>query len=167
MADEKKTEEKSTEEKKKRKLPSIKLLIIIFVLLAGFSVGGYFAYNKFLKKKPPEVAEEQTPAEQPAAMKGVSVGMESFLVNLADPLGRRYLKLTLEVELADAKAVEMFEMSRPKLRDAILLLLSSKTYDSLSSEADKLQLKMEIVERMNQVLGGSVLQVYYTEFVVQ
>jgi flagellar FliL protein len=56
----------------------------------------------------------------------------------------------------------------PKVRDAINLLLSSKTYADLATMESKILLKNEIVERLNQILGGSkVTRVYFTEIVIQ
>ena len=55
-----------------------------------------------------------------------------------------------------------------QIKDALLLLLSSKTYADLASIANKLALKTEIVSRMNQVMNDAfITQVYFTEFVIQ
>ena len=96
------------------------------------------------------------------------VSLPTFVVNLADPLGRRYLKLTVDVEMRDIDAAEKLSKNEPKVRDAIILLLSSKTFADLSSIENKMALKDDIVKRLNQIVGGSnVLRVYFTEMVVQ
>ena len=60
------------------------------------------------------------------------------------------------------------EDSMPKVKDALLLLLSSKTYDDLATLENKILLKKEIVERLTLVLGEQkVLRVYITEIVIQ
>ncbi len=88
-----------------------------------------------------------------------------FLVNLADPLGRRYLKLGLEVEVRDPEAQAALSKYEAKIKDTLLLLLSSKTYDSLSTMKAKVELKQEVVDRLNQIVGkGSILRVYITEW---
>jgi flagellar FliL protein len=94
--------------------------------------------------------------------------MPTFVVNLADPLGRRYLKLGLDVEVRDEQAQTELEMAQPKVKDKLLLLLSSKTYQDLASLQSKLELKEEIVQRINQVIGkNKVMNVYITEMVIQ
>jgi flagellar FliL protein len=149
--------------------------IILLILLAALIGGGWFAYKKFFSDKPPpeEQAEQQQEQEEvkgpaPSMNKGVQVQLPEFLVNLADPLGRRYLKLNIAVEVKNEKAAAALENNEAKVKDAILLLLSSKTYQDLSTLESKIELKKEIVERLNQILGGSkVLQVYFTEMVIQ
>ena len=104
----------------------------------------------------------------PESLEGQIIPLPLFLVNLADPLGRRYLKLGIEVEVRDPEAVEGLTKYDAKIKDSLLLLLSSKTLDQLSSMKSKLELKLEIADRLNQILGtGSVLRVYITEMVIQ
>ena len=56
----------------------------------------------------------------------------------------------------------------PKVKDTLLLLLSSKSFEEISSMDRKIELKNQIVERLNQIVGkGKVRNVYFTEFVVQ
>jgi flagellar protein FliL len=100
--------------------------------------------------------------------KSTIVTLPPFVVNLADPMGRRYLKLTMDVELKDAGAVADFNGALPKVRDAVILLLSSKTFADLASMESKLQLKSDLADRLNQAVGeGKVLRVYFSELVVQ
>ncbi|WP_419785775.1 flagellar basal body-associated FliL family protein [Pseudodesulfovibrio sp.] len=145
------------------------IIILVVVILLG--VGGWFGYKMFLAPKDDATAEQaaDAPAEVPADLQqGQMVPLPVFLVNLADPLGRRYLKLGMEVEVRDEKVSGALTTEQPKIKDALLLLLSSKTYDSLSTMADKVQLKQEVVDRLNQILGkGAILRVYITEMVIQ
>ncbi len=156
--------------KKSGKLKWIILLLILLLLLGG---GGFVAWKFFLDK--PDTESPQAQTEQSAGSGGeVSpkdaqvVSLPTFLVNLADPLGRRYIKLTLDVELVNPAAGAQLEGAMPRVRDAIILLLSSKSYADLAPLENKLLLKNEIVTRLNQVLGGSkVLRVYFTDMVIQ
>jgi flagellar FliL protein len=146
--------------------------IIIAVALIALGVGGYFGYTMFLA--PPDEAQtaEQDGAggqgEPLESLEGQLVPLPTFLVNLADPLGRRYLKLGVEVEVRDEKAQEALLKNEARIKDTLLLLLSSKTYDSLSTMKAKVELKQEIADRLNQIIGkGSILRVYITEMVIQ
>ena len=57
---------------------------------------------------------------------------------------------------------------KPLINDSVLILLSSKTYNELGTVEGKIQLKQELIMRMNQVLGGPMVKkIYFTEFVVQ
>ena len=158
------------EEKKPRSKKKLLLLVLIgVVVLGGLGGGGWFAYNKFFKKAPPAAegqapgAEGQAPADQ-----SQMVTLPTFLVNLADPLGRRYLKMTLDVEVPDKIVADELNKLMPKVRDSILLLLSSKSYADLSTMESKILLKNEIVDRLNQNMGGAkISRVYITELVIQ
>ncbi|MBN2139999.1 MAG: flagellar basal body-associated FliL family protein [Desulfovibrionaceae bacterium] len=164
----------SPEGEQKKKKKGLLKWIIIGVLLAALAGGGWFAYLKFFAKSPDEAAGPSTAPGQAEAVKpkadveGVIVTLPSFLVNLADPLGRRYLKLGLDVEVKDNDARKELDRAQAKIKDKMLLLLSSKTYEGLSTVEDKIKLKQEIVDRLNQVVGnGKVLRVYITEMVIQ
>lgn len=147
--------------------------IIILVVLILLGVGGYFGYTMFFAGDDAATEEmaEGEGGDQQADMEtldGQLVPLPVFLVNLSDPLGRRYLKLGLEVEVRDPEAMAALTMKEAKIKDSLLLLLSSKTYDGLSTMKAKLELKQEIVDRLNQILGsGTVLRVYITEMVIQ
>ncbi len=157
------------QEKKKSKL---KWIIVLLLLVVVLGAGGFAAW-KFFLSAPEDPAGQQLPLDAGAAGE-VSpkdarvVTLPTFLVNLADPLGRRYIKLTLDVEVVSPAAAAELESSQAKVRDAIILLLSSKSYVDLAPLENKILLKNEIVTRLNQILGGSkVVRVYFTELVIQ
>ena len=94
--------------------------------------------------------------------------MEPFLVNLADTRELRYLKTTLHVESNQEKLNEEYEKRLPQLRDAILTILSSKSYNEVINSEGKTALREEIKGKMNQLLVSvKVHNIYFTEFVVQ
>uniref|UniRef100_I2PXB4 Flagellar protein FliL n=1 Tax=Desulfovibrio sp. U5L TaxID=596152 RepID=I2PXB4_9BACT len=166
--------------------------IILVVLLLVLGGGGYFAYLKFFAAKP-AVTDAAAPAEgQPApeekkaeAGHGEAKGGEAkgghggkdkapsnnvalppFVVNLADPNARRYLKIVLDVEMTGNP--ELLEANQAKIRDSLLMLLSSKTSQDLGTLEGKILLRKEIVDRLNQALGqAKVARVYFTDFVIQ
>lgn len=95
-----------------------------------------------------------------------NVSLPPFVVNLADPNARRYLKLVIDVEMTGEP--ELLETNKAKVRDALLLLLSSKTSQDLLSMDGKILLRKEIVDRINQALGKArVARIYFTDFVIQ
>ncbi|MBG0791489.1 MAG: flagellar basal body-associated FliL family protein [Desulfovibrionaceae bacterium] len=165
-------DEEITREEGKKKGGLLKW-IIIAVALVALGVGGYFGYTMFFASSDEDVAGEAAPQDGAGGealedLEGQLVPLPLFLVNLADPLGRRYLKLGVEVEVRDEDAAADLDKYQAKVKDALLLLLSSKTYDSLSTMKAKVELKQEIADRLNQIIGnGAVLRVYITEMVIQ
>ena len=154
-----------------QKKSSLKLIIIGLVILLVLAGGGLAAWKFLLAPGGGDGASAGGAAEVPVgATSGnlVSVSVPPFLVNLADPLGRRYIKLTLELEVPNAKIGQDIESKMPRVRDTINLLLSSKTYSDLASYESKILLKNEIMERVNQSLGGvRVVRVNFLELVIQ
>lgn len=164
-------EEKELQQEEPKKKKGFLKWIILAVLLLALAGGGYFAYMKFLAP-PPDQAEQSGESGGDEAMEtaedGIMVTLPVMVVNLADPLGRRYLKLGLEVEVINEDAQMELDNAMPKVKDKLILLLSSKTFDQLSSMQAKMDLKNEIVNRLNQIVGkNKVLNVYITEMVVQ
>jgi flagellar protein FliL len=177
---------------KKSKKKLIIIAGISVLLLAVLGAGGYFGYKWWMGKKAQAGGDNAT--EQVAGAgghgekkaeaggsgdkkdeKGAPAGdgtelvsIPPFLVNLADPQGRRYLKLALDIEVKDKATADLLNKSMPKIKDSLLLLLSSKTYEDLASLENKILLKKEIVERLTLVLGEQkVSRVYITEIVIQ
>lgn len=160
--------EEEQQEAPKKKKGLIKWILLALLIL-GLAGGGYFAYVTFFAAPSDEKAGEAA-APSPESVKGYKdlVTLSTFVVNLADPLGRRYLKLGMDVEVVDLKTVNELKQNESRVRDAVILLLSSKTYNEIGTTEGQILLRKEIVERLNQVLGGpKVLRVYFTEMVVQ
>jgi flagellar FliL protein len=137
-----------------------KLFILLGGLILILGVGGYLGYTMFFQEK----GEKQTQKEKKG--KVVLVALDPFILNLADP--GRHLKVSLQLELMDEKEEPKVKERVPKLRDIIILLLSSKTMDSVSSPEGKFQLKDEILLRINQAMEKEMFRnIYFTDFVMQ
>ncbi|MFN7904858.1 MAG: flagellar basal body-associated protein FliL [Pseudobdellovibrionaceae bacterium] len=55
---------------------------------------------------------------------------------------------------------------KSQVRDIIIILLSSKTYDEVSNREGKESLRNEIKEQLNSFLTtGEISAVYFTEFI--
>lgn len=163
-------------------LPAPKGLSKKTLLIAGAAVlalaagAGAFLALKGGKEKPAEApaAEEHAAAAGEAAGHGAAkeagtlYDLDSFIVNLADTPEARYLKLTLKLELERPEVAADLAARVPQVRDAVLILLTSKDSTSLRSTQGKFQLRDEITHRVNTALPkGGVRTVYFTEFVVQ
>lgn len=154
---------RETEENKEvaKAKSSSKMLIIVAVAVLLAGGGGFFAYAKFFRGDAGAHAKTATP--EPVLQE-----METFLVNLSDPGGKRYLKLTMKAKLSDKEVQAEFAGRNFEIRDTVIMLLSSKEFPEISKPEDKATLKQELVFALNRLLRkGQVQDVYFTEFLVQ
>ena len=162
---EKDTKEAEKDTKEAQPPPKSKLKLIVLastVLLLG--VGGFFGWKWYSARK---VAGAGT--QKPEEM-NIVYPLKSFIVNLADKrgIGKRYLKVTMEIEVAGEEEKALVNHKVPQLRDTVLLMLSSRTIAEITTLESKLELKQVLLARMNRAVGKNVIQrVYFTEFVVQ
>lgn len=173
MADDDKTKAKGEGEEKKKK-PMLLFIIIGVVVLALCGAGAYF----FLFSGPSDQeiaqeieAEQNQPVEQvkkKAPEVGVMYAMDPFVVNLADPRARHFVKATIILELVDDDVKERADKLLPRIRNDIILLLSSQTLEDVITMEGKIRLRDEIMARVSRILGkDSVRNVYFSSFVVQ
>ncbi len=94
--------------------------------------------------------------------------LEPFIVNIYDGQEARYLKLKVEFEMAGPEVKGEIEARQAPLRDAILVLLTTKTLQEVQDLQGKNQMREEILTAVNKILPpGKVTRVYFTDFVVQ
>lgn len=162
MAEEKE-EVKNAGEEQAPKKSKLKLIIIaVLVLLIG--AGGIYGYSKYNKGK-----EKKTETKRNEEV-SIVCPLNSFVVNLQDKrgVGKRYLKITMQLEVGKEEDVLVIGNHNAQIRDTILLLLSSQTLKEINTMEGKLELKQTLLSRMNQILGdGVVRRIFFTEFVVQ
>jgi flagellar FliL protein len=162
MAEESVSNEPEKAQEEKPKKSKKKLIIIIAGALLVFSISGFFAYTMLLSKK--GGAEEETNKKKEE--KALLVALDPFVLNLAEQ--GRFLKVTIHFELTDPSSQQVVENNIPQIKDAIIILLSSKSIESIASPEGKLQLKDELLLRANQTIGKDVIKnLYFTEFVMQ
>lgn len=101
---------------------------------------------------------------------GASAGyqLEPFIVNIYDGQELRYLRVKVEFETTKADAKAELDVRQAQLRDAILILLTTKTLQDIQDLQGKNQLRDEILTSVNKIVPpGTVNRVYFTDFVVQ
>ena len=153
----------------------IGMIIGIIVGLLVLGGGGYYAYINFFQEKPAEEKpaegeegkKEEAPAEEDLDL-GVMFSMDPFIVNLAGSEGKRFLKVTIFLELSTPEVHEEIKGTIQKVTDSILVLLSSKAFEDVYSVQGKFKLKGEITTRVNRFLVvGHIKDAYFTEFIIQ
>lgn len=145
-----------------------KLLIIIGGLVALLAAAGGAGWFFFLRPKPAEAA-----AKTEAAPKGDPgiVAFDPFVVNLADPGGAHFLRLSLKLVVdgqEKAKEIAENEVAKSRVRSAVLEFLTLQTADHLVTPEGKTELKKQIAERAGAAMHETrVLDVLFSEFIVQ
>jgi flagellar FliL protein len=158
-----------------------KFLIIIIVLLVIVLIGGAGAFLLLKRQNVEEYDEEEVPVETVRAKKKsakplapVYVAMDAFTVNLVPESGEQFVQLIISVEVADVESGEMIKTYTPKIRNNVMMLLSSKKASELLTKEGKEKLAEEIRDQMNQVLDpraresdAPVREVLFTSFIIQ
>ena len=147
-----------------------KLIIIIaavLVLLIGAGVGTFLFMGENAEEKiSPE--QEQAELEKQAKQIGPMVNVDSFIVNILDDQESRYLKAAVTFEVNGEEASMELSQRMPQIKDAILLLIGNKTFGELNDLQGKIQLRAELINKINSILlKGKVKRIYFTDFVVQ
>jgi flagellar FliL protein len=167
MAEEK--EQKENDEEGRAPKKSIFKWILLTGIVLLLVIGGYFGWAMFVKGGE-GVAGIPDPVLKMMEKKSVICPLNPFIVNLMDRsgFGKRYLKVTMKLEVGSDKEKELLDNHTPQIRDTVLLLLSSLTFKDINSIEGKLDLKQSLISRINRVLGdGHVRTIYFSEFVVQ
>ena len=167
MADEKPTE--ATEEtpagppKKSKKM----LLLAIGVIV----LGGGAALTAFFMTRGGETADPNKTVAEVSQEKLGLIPLDTFLVNLNDPRGERYMKVTLRLTLAPESAADGIladELQLARIRDRVLTVLMSKSFEELSGPLGKENLRLEVQAQVDTLLAdGAVRDVLFSEWVVQ
>ncbi|HTF99345.1 MAG TPA: flagellar basal body-associated FliL family protein [Nitrospirota bacterium] len=162
MAEEKE-EGKAEEEKNDKSKKSNKSLFIVIGIIVLALAGGGAAFMLLAGGKG---GKAEAKHEEKKEVKSALLALDSFVLNLAEQ--GRFLKVTMQLELADAATLPLATEKVPQLRDAIITLVSSKSAEAVSSPEGKLQLKDELLLRANQSVGKDVFKnLFFTEFVMQ
>lgn len=150
----------------------IALAVINMLVVAGV---GFMLYKGRQKEAAQPKIEHVIQGEHDAQEKetheeksfiGKVVPLETFIVNLSGSKGRRIAKVNMELELQGDNVQNEIDKRKAQIRDIIIIILSSKTYDEVSSREGKDVLKNEIKDTLNAFLTkGKILNVYFTEFI--
>jgi len=94
--------------------------------------------------------------------------LEPFIVNIYDGQELRYLKVKIEMEMVNPAIKAELDGRLAAIRDAILVVLTSKTLQDVQDIQGKNQLREEILSAVSKIVAqGKVTKVYFTDFVIQ
>lgn len=127
--------------KKKRR---VVIIIGVVAALAMCGAGAWFLLGTAKKTEHAENVAANIPP--------VFFTLDPFVVNLAGEV-QHYLQVGIDLKIADEHVKDRIKAHLPEIRNGVLLLLSSKQIDDLSSLEGKNRLRAEIREAVNQPLG--------------
>ena len=168
-------------EETKGKGSNMKVFIVIGVLflLSNAVWGGLFFVKGNGEAEAAEKADaakdaaEATIAEQEAQARSLNipgpiVALEPFVVNLDEPAGAHYLRVTVKVEIDREENRPHIDERMVMLRDRFITILSSKRMAQLRTQEDKKKLREELLAVAQDLTGErAVRAVYFTEFLTQ
>jgi flagellar protein FliL len=149
-----------------------KMLVIILcsVLAAGAAGGAVFFMTG---KKSDDKAATEEGHEEPKLPATYLKFDPPFVVNFENRGTMRFLQVSVEVMTRDTGTAELIRLHDPKLRNDLLMLLGSQTYETISTREGKEKLRGEALKVVHEVItaeGGkpeNVEQLYFTSFVMQ
>ncbi len=173
--------------------------IMLIAGIAGtlllLATGAYFATGGFTRPLVLSIsvqpagtgaARAEAAAVAPLApASGMMYDLGSKVVNLADPGGYRYLRVSIVLEVdpnaggyaaftgEEKKKVEQalrekIALHRPAIDDTVVGVLSNKAFGDIFNLSGKENLKTELCKAINEQLDGlKIIRIYFTDFVIQ
>ena len=159
-------EEQPQVEKKKGKL---KLILIIVFVAIGFGAGGtYFFFKDKIMQQffgvEPKVVEKKKERKEV----GPILSLEPFLFNISGN-NSKFAKVSIGVELKDAKILEETRKMIPMVRDRALSVLGSKGAEMLMDVANRNVIKEELSNSLKPLFKeqGDITAIYITDIIIQ
>ena len=175
------------------KLPT-KLIPIIGAAVVALAIGGgagwYVGSGAAApKSEAAHEAQHEAPKEAKSGPEPMpySYAIKDRVVNLADPGARRYLKVSVSLDVLERSAEAAKRKAPPsaeeqkkfqeefkslfdaKVNDVLTTVLSSKRVDEVTSNDGRERLREELKEKINALMpkDEQVGKVYLTDFIVQ
>jgi flagellar FliL protein len=184
MAEEASTQESSSTEKKSSNvLMIIIIVVLVFIIILGavgflLLSGGDEEVEQ--QRVEPQTKEKTTSTTRRASQSsdfddsrklsdiGILYPLDTFTVNLKSDAGRRFLKVTMSLELDGSELSLELDAKSPVIRDRVIRILTSKTLEEISSKKGKQKVSQQIMDTLNAMISdGTVKGIYFTEFVIQ
>ena len=183
MAEEESTEEEQPKEKKSNMLMIIIIVVLILIILIGATVGILLmgGDDEAAVSSPPPTKERTVSKSKRSSSSssnyddsrqlsdiGILYPLDTFTVNLKSDAGRRYLKVTMSLELEGEELSLELDAKSPVIRDRVIRILTSKTLEEISSKKGKQKVSTQIMDTLNAMISdGTIKGIYFTEFVIQ
>ena len=147
------------------------LIGVMMMLMLGLGGGLFMMWNQLSALNAQSVADAGEQPDEVVSLEqslGPIFSLDTFIVNLADKGGTRYLRVTMDLELGNSDLEDELHKRLPQVRDSLLMILPSKRFEDISTVQGKTALRDEMLEALNGYLGqGKIINIYFKEFVVQ
>ena len=152
----------------------IAIILLSVLLLVGATVAGLFFAGVFGGggNGEEQTADEEA-TEEVAAGPPVYVPVKpAFVVNFQDTQKAKFLQITMEVMTRDPSVPALIDMHMPAIRNNLMLLYSSQSYDKVSTLEGKEGLREEALSVIQEILeeetgNPGIEAVYFTSIVMQ
>jgi flagellar protein FliL len=148
------------------------LIAVLALLVVGGGVGGWLFMSRGGKDS--EGGQHAEPAKAAAHLPAQYFKFDpAFVVNFGGPENSRFLQVQVEAMTRDPAVVEIIKANEPAIRNDLLLLFSSQTYEVLMSAEGKEGLRKSTAEAVRKVIARegakpeAVEDVFFTSFVIQ
>ncbi len=144
-------------------------MAINLVVLGG---GAFLVYTSTIGYHTPMISEDELDKELNDFRKSLQndpivFAMDTFNTNL-EGVPRRFIRIKVNLEMLDEEGFEEVIDLGAEAKDSIVRILNEKRFMDLESVQGKLQLKNQIIAKVNSFLKrGVVKNVYFSDFVVQ
>ena len=150
---------------KKRKSWIVPVMAVAVLVMAG--VVGYLVLNR--KEKAPEEVKPQIVLSKQELYLPLD---PAFVVNFKQEDSQRFLQVGVCVMSHDQAAIDAAKAADPVIRNALVLLFSSQSYDTLSDNAGRVKLEQEALAQVRKIVGDrlgrpGIEGLYFTSFVMQ
>ena len=181
---------------------SLLSLATAYIVLAPDDLPKPYRLSYLYPTPTPEVLETPTPTPSPEEIEepilpgqGVMIDTGTKIINLAEPGGRKYIRINVVVEFAPPEVEETGKKAEaapaegeaaaaedpavtaltnevnarlPMINDTVITLLSSKTFQDLYTSTGKEALRGELMQKLQAMMPDfEIIGVYFTEFVVE
>jgi flagellar basal body-associated protein FliL len=164
-------EEEPVEEPQKKKKGKFRIILLIaFLALSVCAAGAYFFFgDKIMQKyfdKHEGTAEHKTQKKE--KLVGPILSFEPFLFNISGS-SSRFAKVSIGIELKDAKVLEEAKKMVPIARDKVLSVLSTKGPEMLMDVKNRNAIKQELYTAMKGMFKDQddLTAIYITDIIIQ
>lgn len=138
---------------------------VAFIIVAV--VGSSFVTYLMFRSNPNETGG--TYATKEVVEMGPVFDAGEFLLNLNATTNQpRFIRTEIVLEASDKKVVTELEKRKPQVRDYIISLIRSRTFEQLRDAAGMELLRLEMMRDINSLISkGEVTNVYFVDLIIQ
>lgn len=143
------------------------LLIVIGLLVMTITPAATY----LIVRQSSGTGDPAKPAPEKPLQKPVVMAIDPLVVNISGTRMTRVVRLQVHLRLSEARLVDVLTEMLPMVKDRIMGTVGRRTLDEMESVDDRESLKRDIALEVNSLIrdrmAGSVLDVAFSEFLIQ